>query len=146
MKSTIAYLFNSNHQMIQSSRHESIPVPGILYTSIQQLTSAHPHWQTIVDLYNGMLPTSFRWLFFSSLSIECFTLANHSTKSFKQKLKYLYPSYAFMTLFKALATSKGSSTSNSNQMLPLLQGCKTNSSSHSCFMSVIDNQDSRKSF
>jgi hypothetical protein len=65
--STIASLLKgqlSEHQILQArvNTRASISFTYLLH----QLTSAHPHWQTIVDLFDCMLPTPCGWLLFSS--------------------------------------------------------------------------------
>ena len=82
--STIASLLKG-----QSSEH-SIPQArvntrsSISFTSLlQQLTSAHPYWQTIVDPFDGMLPTPCGWLLFSSAFVQCLTLANQLNQIFQ---------------------------------------------------------------
>ena len=59
---------------------------SISFTSLlHQLTSAHPHWQTKVDPFDGMLPTPCEWLLFSSAFAQCLTLANQLNQIFQAK-------------------------------------------------------------
>ena len=58
---------------------------------LQQISSAHPHYKTIVDPIDGMLPTPCGWLLFSSAFVQRLTLANQLNHIFRAEIKIDIP-------------------------------------------------------
>ena len=86
--STIASLLKGNPSVqhtlqAQLNTWTSIPIASLL----QQISSAHPHYKTIVDPFDGMLPIPCGWLLFSSAFVQRLTLANQINHIFKAETK-----------------------------------------------------------
>ena len=82
--STIASLLKGNPSDQSTLRARvntriSIPITSLL----QQISSAHPHYKTIVDPFDGMLPIPCGWLLFPSAFVQRLTLANQLNHIFK---------------------------------------------------------------
>ena len=54
---------------------------------LQQISSVHPDYKTIVDPFDGMLPIPCGWLLFLSTFVQCQTLANQLNHNFKEETK-----------------------------------------------------------
>ena len=80
--STIAYLLEgqTSDHFIHRAQVNTFPGKSLL-SHLQQPISANPHYRIKVDLYEGTLLTSCRWLPFSLLFVRHCTLANQLFQS-----------------------------------------------------------------
>ena len=86
--STIASLLKGNpsdQSNLQARVNTRISIS--ITSLLQQISSAHPHYKTIVDPFDGMLPIPCGWLLFSSAFVQRFTLANQLNHIFKAETK-----------------------------------------------------------
>jgi hypothetical protein len=86
------YLMNSSIASLLKGQPSEHPIlrarvntrASISFTSLcHQLTSAYPHWKTIFDPFDGMLPMPCGWLLFSSAFVQHLTLANQLNQIFQ---------------------------------------------------------------